>query len=424
MYNKITRLTLFNSQLLLIIILVFMPVSASFSGPNNVHQQFAEQESSSVNLHFFWSLRCPHCLEAKPEIEILDSKYPWLKLHSYDVFGNQANINLYMEMAGQLGMQANSVPGFIFCGQMLVGFSGETTLLQLENSLVACHKKQNVSQQNITLPLLGSMHFQEFSLPVFTFLIAALDAFNPCAFFVLFFLLSLIAHQHNRLRIAAIGGTFVIFSGVMYFLFMAAWLNLFLYTEQLAFITMTAGLIAMLIGIINIKDYFFFNQGISLSIPDTAKPKLFQRIRALTQAGHWPIMLFSASILAITANSYELLCTAGLPMIFTRVLTLNNLSMDQYYLYLVFYNVIYVIPLLFIVIVFTVTMGNRKLSERQGRLLKLLSGLMLLGLGGILFFAPDLLNDITASLSVVGTAIGITLLFALLGYSRHVLKAR
>ena len=110
------------------------------------------------------------------------------------------------------------------------------------------------------------------------------------------------------------------------------------------------------------------------------------------------------AVLAIAANSYELLCTAGFPMVFTRILTLKDLSTPLYYLYLVLYNVVYVIPLLVIVSVFTVTLGKRKLSEWQGRVLKLASGTMMLGLGGVLFLNPALLNDVKISFFILAGA--------------------
>jgi hypothetical protein len=222
-------------------------------------------------------------------------------------------------------------------------------------------------------------------------------------------------HSKDRWRMAIIGGTFVLFSGVMYFLFMAAWLNLFLFTQQLAFITALAGMIAIVVGLINIKDYFFFQQGISLSLSETAKPKLFQKMRLITQTAQWPMMLGATAILAIAANSYELLCTAGFPMVYTRVLTLNALSSEQYYLYLALYNFIYIVPLLLIVALFTFTLGSKKLSEREGRLLKLLSGNMMLGLGLMLFFAPQLLNNMLTSLLVMVIAIALTFVLALCG---------
>lgn len=383
------------------------------------YAQTTVNSGDKVELTYFWSRYCPHCKEAKPFIQQLPKKYAWLTLRSYDLVGNRTNQQRYIDMASKLGQQAKSVPAFIFCGQMMVGYDrAETTGRELENKLIKCHQqsKSPAPQQEgrFTVPWLGSIHYRDFSLPTFTLIIAALDAFNPCAFFVLVFLLSLMVNHHNRAKMLVIGTTFVLCSGLMYFVFMAAWLNLFLITEELLFITAIAGLIAVVFGLINIKDYFFFKQGISLSLSDTSKDKLFTRIRYLSQNGNWPTMILATIILAIAANSYELLCTAGLPMVFTRVLTLSELGLSQYYLYLVLYNVIYIIPLLLIVLAFSWTLGRKKLSEGEGRLLKLMSGSMMLGLGLILLLKPELLGNMMASLLVIGSAVILTGIAALM----------
>lgn len=401
-----------NSKKLYLIFFLFL-LSAVFP----IFAQ-AESKPDSVKLTYFWSRYCPHCKEAKPFINQLPKKYAWLKLQSYDLIGSKANQQRYLKMATELGQQAKSVPAFIFCGQMMVGYDkAETTGLELETKLLECHKQSKTTakkQERFNIPWLGSIHYRDFSLPTFTLIIAALDAFNPCAFFVLIFLLSLMVHHHSRSKMLAVGTIFVLCSGLMYFLFMAAWLNLFLVTEELMFITATAGLIAIVFGALNIKDYFFFKQGVSLSLSETSKDRLFTRIRYLSQSGSWPAMITATIILAIAANSYELLCTAGLPMVFTRVLTLNELPLSQYYLYLVFYNIIYIVPLMLIVIAFSWTLGRRKLSEGEGRLLKLMSGAMMLGLGGILLLKPEWLGNMLASLLVIGTAVVLTGIAALL----------
>jgi len=379
----------------------------------NVDPHIEESNTKQVTLYYFWSRYCPHCLDAKPFINKLPQTYPWLTLKSYDLIGNKSNQQRYVLMAERLDQSATSVPAFIFCNQIIVGYGDEnTTGKELVEKLLTCHE-QNASQQieeeqRFNIPGLGEMHYQDFSLPVFTLLIAALDAFNPCAFFILFFLLSLMVRQHSRTRMLVIGCIFVLCSGVMYFLFMSAWLNLFLITEQLILITATAGVIAIVFGSINIKDYFYFKKGVSLSLSDTARTRLFARIRQLTQSGSWVTMITATVILSIAANSYELLCTAGLPMVYTRVLTLNDLSNAQYYLYLAFYNVVYIIPLLLIVLIFTLTLGSKKISEKEGRILKLLSGTMMLGLGGILLFNPQLLNNMMVSVGVISGAVSLT----------------
>lgn len=207
---------------------------------------------------------------------------------------------------------------------------------------------------------------------------------------------------------ALIGGIFVFFSAAIYFLFMAAWLNLFIYLGELRIITLVAGGVAVVIASINIKDYFCFKKGFSLSIADTEKPKLFDRMRQLLKLDSIATAIFATIVLAVVANSYELLCTAGFPMVYTRILTLHSLSVESYYLYLLLYNLIYILPLLTIVILFTVKLGSRKLSQQEGMALKLLSGVMMLMLGLLLLVSPQLLNNIVTASAILIFAISLT----------------
>jgi hypothetical protein len=260
----------------------------------------------------------------------------------------------------------------------------------------------------LRLPLVGEVDASSLSLPLLTVTVAALDAFNPCAFFVLLFLLSMMAHQKSRARMLAVGGIFVLFSGLMYFAFMAAWLNLFQLLGELAWVTLAAGLLAVVVGAVNVKDFFLFGRGVSLSIPESRKPDLFRRTRAILTAENLPAMLAATVFLAVAANFYELLCTAGFPMVYTRLLTLGEPSAAVRYLYLALYNLVYVLPLAVIVLVFVRTLGARKLGEREGRLLKLLSGTMMLELGVLLLVAPEWLSRLGVAFALLALALAVT----------------
>ncbi len=378
----------------------------------------------TVRLYVFWSATCPHCQKALPFVRSLADEFPWVEVRSLPLTDHPDNVEVFLLMSEQLGSPVRGVPTFMVCGRARVGFaSAETTGAEIRDLLVQCRRRlageatvpaAQLSPAAIEVPLLGSVDPATVSLPLFTVLIAGLDAFNPCAFFVLMFLLSLLVHARDRIRMAVIGGIFVLASGVLYFAFMAAWLNVFLLVGELAWVTTVAALIAVGLAILNIKDYFWFRKGVSLSIPEHAKPGLFARMRNVTVADRWPALVLGAVTLAVAANTYELLCTAGFPMLYTRVLTLHALPSIEYYLYLGFYNVVYVVPLLGIATVFVVTLGSRKLQEGEGRALKLLSGLMMLALGITLFFAPDWLGDIRIAAGILVLAVALTAVTATL----------
>ena len=427
---------------LLLLLATGSPPAFSTAGASEGTEWLARTPAGEerVQLYVFWSRQCPHCLEAKTFWEGLREREPWLEIQDFELTSDRANVARYVELARSLGQEARSVPAFFVCGQMLTGFDrpegmGERVLglarfcrqaagMSVAGEAVAGERPLDLGEApaeapaRIELPLIGSVAVGELSLPVLTLVIAGLDAFNPCAFFVLLFLLSLMVHARSRTRMLLIGGTFVLFSGLVYFLFMAAWLNLFLVVGGAPVVTLVAGAIAVVIGALNVKDYFLFHQGPSLAIPESAKPGLFRRMRGLVSADHLGAMLLGTVALALAANSYELLCTAGFPMVYTRALTLNDLPPAAYYGYLALYNLVYVLPLLAIVLVFTFTLGARKLSESQGRVLKLLSGMMMLGLGLVMLMRPELLSSPLVGVTLLGAALVVTGALALAGHRK------
>lgn len=395
-------------RLVLLLLLLAAPLPAA-EGP------WVGQDASGgpvVELYFFWSDRCPHCAEARPFVRTLAGRHPWLRLHSLEVTGSRDNARRYAELAARLGEEAASVPAFLFCGEMITGYDRPGGIgAVLEGRLTACHQRLLAGGPVVQpAPQPQPELARGRSLAAVTVLLAGMDAFNPCAFFVLLFLLSVLVHAGSRARMLLVGGVFVFFSGALYFVFMAAWLNLFLMLQGLEVVTALAGMVAVGMAALNIKDYLRPGEGPSLSIPDGAKPGLFQRMQGLLHADRLPALLTGAAVLAAAANSYELLCTSGFPMVYTRILTLRGLPAGEYYLYLLFYNLVYVLPLALIVLMFTWTLGRRKLREHEGRLLKLLSGLMMLGLGLVLLVAPAWLDRLGTAVGLLAAAIGVTAL--------------
>ncbi len=241
----------------------------------------------------------------------------------------------------------------------------------------------------ITLPWIGQLRVRDIGLPLFTIAVGLLDGFNPCAMWVLLFLLSILVNLEDRLRILAVAGTFVLVSGIAYFAFMAAWLNVFLLIGFLRPIQIALGLLAIVVGSIHVKDFFAFKQGLSLSIPESAKPGLYQRMRDIVSARNLAAALIGALILAVMVNIIELLCTAGLPALYTQVLTMQHLPVWQNYAYLLLYNLAYMFDDGLMVFAVVWTLGKHKLQEREGRVLKLISGLVILILGLLMLFRPD-----------------------------------
>ena len=371
--------------------------------------------ATRVQIWFFWTKTCPHCLEAKPFVDTL-AREPGLAVHALELTEQPEYAELYRTLAAAVGEEARAVPAFVFCGRMLVGFEADTTPAAIRAGLADCRDAtpgtRTAPTGEVVPRLPGGLDAGTLSLPVLTLVLGGLDSFNPCAFFVLLFLLSLLVHAKSRARMFVVGGVFVAISGVVYFAFLAAWLNLFLVLSELRAVTLGAGALALALGAINVRDGLRAHGAVALAIPDSAKPGLFARMRGLVRAERLSTMLAATVALALVANAYELLCTAGFPMVFTRILTLRALPASEYYLYLALYVSVYVTPLFAIVAVFAWTLGSRKLSEREGHLLKLLSGLMMAGLGTALLVAPAWLTRPWVALAMLGAALGGTALAA------------
>jgi len=404
--------------LLLTVVAATFPSSALAFGIGEEDMEASVTNSSGdegIELILFWREGCPYCKEELRFLDGLKEEYPELEVKSLEISRNSENARVFEEFMKKLGVKHLGVPATIIGNSVYVGFAQDTAeSIEQQIRFIREGRGIEVHKDTVWIPLLGEVSAGDFSLPVFTIIVAGADSINPCALFVLLFLLSFLVHVRSRVRMAVVGGTFVFFSGLIYFLFMAAWLNLFFVLGNISIITAIAGIVAIVIGAINIKDFFALKKGISLTLSEDASGKLIKRMRGLLNAESMTSMLVGAIVLAVAANSYELLCTVGLPMVYVRVLTLNELTPFSYYMYLVFYNVVYVIPLLAVVVVFTATLGARKLTEWQGRVLKLLSGLMMVTLGTVLAFKPELLNNFFAMVGLLGAAVALSLLISLL----------
>jgi len=245
--------------------------------------------------------------------------------------------------------------------------------------------------------------------PVLTVVLGAVDSINPCAMFILFILLGLIVHAQSRRRMILVGGIFIFFSGLWYVLFMFILLTTFSAFEA-GIVAIVVGCIAVMFGIVNIKDFFFYKKGVSLSIPDDKKPGIYRQMRNLVKTPYISTAILGTILLAVTVNLFEFLCSLQWPLFYVATLNLHALPAVENYLYILLYNIIYVIPLVVIVLVFAFTLGRIKLSVWQSQVLKLFSGIMILSFGVLFLVNYKILEDVMTPilllvLSVVATTV-------------------
>jgi glutaredoxin len=360
----------------------------------------ASRAGDAIEIELFVRADCPHCAAAKAYVAGLAHERPDLRVVETDLQRNPAALPRLRELWREAGIEQPGVPTIRIGKRLIVGFdTPATTGAQIRAALERANQPAAATAASvcsasietackappgeaIELPFgIGRVGVEEVGLPLFTIAIGLLDGFNPCSMWVLILMISLLATLRDRRRMLLIAGTFVAVEGVAYFAFMAAWLNLFLLIGLSRPSEVAIALLAIVAGAINLKDFFAFGRGVSLSIPAAAKPGIYQRLRAILDAEHLGPALVGVAVLAVMVQLVELLCTSGFPALYTRILTLRQLDRATYYGYLLLYNLMYMLDDIVVLAVGIVTLSQRRLQEREGRALKAVAGLVMLGLG-------------------------------------------
>lgn len=376
-------MTAVSGRLRLLLALLFLLAPPAWSGADDT-----AAASAGPVLEVFVREGCPHCAEAKHFLAALADERPALRIVYHRVDADPAAREALFRLSREAGIATPGVPTFRVGDRLMVGFddaehSGPDVRALLEPAGGA------PPADAVETAWFGTLSATRLGLPLFTLALGLLDGFNPCATWVLLFLLSLLVRLRDRRRIALVAGTFVVASGAVYYAFMAAWLNVFLAVGMSDALRWTLAAIAFAIGAVNVKDFVAWGQGPSLAIPASARPGLYTRMRAVLAAESLPASLAGVAVLAVVVNFIELLCTAGLPAIYTAVLTAQHLDASAYYAYLGLYIVGYLADDTLMVGAAVIALGSNRLSERAGRWLKLVSGLVMLALAVTMIFRPD-----------------------------------
>ena len=371
---------------------------------------------NQVIVDFYYSETCGSC---KPANEIMDQI-----IHHYEENNSDQVIFFKKEITSnttnrnEMRERGLSYPSVIVNNLTKIPKVNITyeTLILVINQAIANLTPNIFYDQNITeIPFFGKINLSQLTLPFLTITLATLDSFNPCAFFILIVLLSMLLYLQSRKKMLIVGTIFIFFSGLFYALFMLVLFNSFFFTKLYISVTsIIVGIVACIVGIINIKDFFYFKEGFSLSIPEDKREITFKRMRKLVKSPSLLVMIGGTIFIAISVNFFELLCTFGFPLYFTNRLALENLPTLTYYFYILLYTIFYVIPLLIILIFSVFSLGVKKLTDWQGRILKLFPGVFLFSFGIVMIIDYQLLqgNNLLMLFCLVGFDILLTFLIA------------
>ena len=373
--------------------------------------------SNKLNIYLFWGNGCPHCAKEKTFLSKILPNYPTVTLNQYEVYYSSDNAELMQKVAEKIDVDAGGIPFLIIGDKEFVGYSEGTTDTEIESRIKYClgnscpdsvnsiinpsknddpkTNKTNNPDSNqkkiIELPIIGEINALSFSLPLLTVFMGALDGFNPCAMWTLLFLISLLLGINNRRRMWVLGVAFIAASAFVYFLFMAAWLQLILFLGFIVWVRALIGILATIGGGYNLKSYLDErNSNGGCKVTSGKKRQLvFAKMKAIAQQNSLWLALGGIILLAFAVNLVELVCSAGFPAVFTQVLSLSHLSSWQYYAYILLYIFFFMIDDIIIFAIAMFTLKATGISTKYGKWSKLIGGILMIIIGLLLIFKPE-----------------------------------
>lgn len=390
MYNRVANFLRntfqdrFKRYLIISLIILGIVIGFTSQGTSNTGEGY--------EVHFFYVTGCSHCDDQRQFNERLADTYPSIQILQHDVATPQGRALLDQLLEERRIEYEPGFPITIFGNQVFGDWeSEEASGRAIEEALQQCLAGNCPSptgeepRDTIVLPWFGEIVLADYSLPALAVILGVVDGFNPCAMWVLVYLISLVATLRDRKRIWLIVGSFVLASGILYFLFMTAWLNVFLFIGYVKPVTVVIGLVALGGGILQVKDVIQTKGAIVCKVTDEdSRQKTMSRVQKIVSSPITLGTIVGIIALAFAVNSIEFVCSAAVPAVFTRVLSLASLTTLQHYGYILLYVFFFMLDDLVIfgsaAIAVTSNLGERysKYFRPVGATILILLGLLLL----------------------------------------------
>jgi len=394
----------FGRIISIISIFIFVLSGPSASAAQNgslVTTSAVEKNAEKIEYVLFHSEACPHC---KAEITFIDkklrSKYgDEVDFKLYEL-GEEANRDLFAQYAYFFHTDNTSVPVAFIDGEVVHGFDNEKNsgakIVNIIEKAIAERRGEislgTTTTDKMSIPVLGEIDLKSFSLPLLTVVIGLLDGFNPCAMWSLLFLITLLLGMDNRRRMWLLGGLFIITSGFVYFLFMAAWLKFILFIGMVLAVRIIIGGVAMGVGGKNLYDWWISRKvdGVVCKVSKNQNTgKIFAKIKEIVHRRSLIWSVVGIILLGLSVNLVELACSAGFPAIYTQVLALSGLPLWEKYLYMIGYIFFYMLDDMVVFVLAMVTLRSVAIHGKFGKYTNLIGGVLILILGLLLIFKPE-----------------------------------
>lgn len=409
----------------------------------------AKADEKVINIHLFYGNGCPHCAAEEEFLSDYLKDRTDVKLYKYEIWYDSHNQELLSKVQKEMGTtNKNGVPFTVIGKKTIVGYADGVTDEQIKDAInyylnndyrdyageiTGKVKKTEVKEDTIkdesktedkkenkiekaddttsiqkekykaldevnktlkTHPILKKINVKNVSLPIIAILLGLVDGFNPCAMWILIFLITMLFNMKDRKKMWILGLTFILTSGIVYLMFMLAWLNLATFISKIAFIRLLIAVIALVVGLINVYKYIDSlkkkDEGCDV-VDKKDRKKIMEKIISITHEKKFIIALLGIMVLAASVNIIELMCSIGIPLLFTQILAMNNLSTFSYMIYMFIYIFFFLIDDIVIFVISMVTLKVTGLSTKYTKYSHLIGGIIMLIIGLLLIIKPELL---------------------------------
>ena len=380
----------------------------------------AVSEKNLVNIYLFHSYTCKHCKEEIKLLDELEKEYDNIKVYKYEVNEN-GNGELLKNISEIMGSKVTGTPYTIIGNKVFSGYDYENSKGRFKGAIEYYSKygyEDKVGEYissiplpsyevkdtdpdvdeyindyisyKVKLPLIGEVKLKNLTLPLVTVVIGLADGFNPCAMWVLLFLISMLIGMKDKKRMWILGSTFLLTSALIYLIFMMSWLNLANLLISVVWVRVIIAVVSLVGGFINLRGYIKHRKVSGCDVVDDKKRnRIITRIKKFTTEKNFWLAILGVIVLAISVNVVELACSAGLPVMFIEILSLNNLTAIEEIIYIVLYMLFFLLDDFVVFVIAMTTLSLTGVSSKYGNLSKLIGGILMLLIGLLLMFKPE-----------------------------------
>lgn len=348
-------------------------------------------EENKVNIYLFYSYTCPHCHDEIEYFKQLENKYKdKINIYKYEVIKDKNNLKMMNATKELFQVSSTGVPFTVIGKEYILGFS-ETTKYEF-TSIIDNYLEEKENENNKiekTIPILGKIDAKKTSLTLVGIILGFIDGFNPCAMWILLLLINMTLTMKNKKKMIAIGLTFILTSGIIYFLSMLG-ISYILDLTMVNIVRDVIAIFAIILGIYNLHVYIKTRKDTGCHVVDKKKRKgIIKKINEIMSKKSTLLAIIGTIILASSVNLIELACSLGFPTIYLELLTINNIHGITKIIYLLIYIFFYLIDDLVVFLIAVFTLKSKGISTRYNKFVNLVGGILMIIMGLLLIFKPD-----------------------------------